>query len=326
MSRRTLQAGLSSLALLALLVGAAPARAGWRSAPVVPKLDGPTRARLDATLRRGKRLGNRPDVFAKVGDSLTQSATFAQPLGCGRWTPGHHGELRATIRRFAKRRLPGTSTFCRPVNSFSRNSAAALFRQTSYWPLQPGVSPDPSCRPVETPLACEIRQTRPAYALILIGTNDLALATALGGDPLPGFIANMGTILRRTERRGVVPVLTTIPPQASTVAEGEVERLNAGLYRLASHHGDPLLNLWRALAPLPNAGLAADGVHLSLLGGAPCVGPCDPNACAPACEPANFTHTGLGYGSDARNLVTVRLLRRLSSLETRRHRGGRSHG
>jgi hypothetical protein len=326
MSRRALHAGLSSLALLALLVGAAPSQAGWRTAPVVPKLGGPTRARLDATLRRGKRLGNRLDVFAKVGDSLTQSATFAQPLGCGRWTPGHHGKLRATVRRFAQRRLPGTSAYCRPVNSFSRNSAAALSRQTSYWPLQPGISADHSCRPVETPLACEIRRTRPAYALILIGTNDLALATSLGGDPLPGFIANMGRIIRVSERRGVVPVLTTIPPQADAVAETGIERLNAALSRLATNHDVPLVNLWRRLAPLPNAGLAADGIHLSLLGGADCVGPCDPNSCAPACEPANFTPAGLAYGSDARNLVTVQLLRRLSNLESRRHGGGRSHG
>jgi hypothetical protein len=110
-------------------------------------------------------------------------------------------------------------------------------------------------------------------------------------------------------------VLTTIPPRSGDEAENSVERLNAALYRLAARRGVALLNLWRALAPLPNAGLAADGLHLSVYGGPDCVGPCDPNTCAPACEPANFTPAGLGYGADARNLVTVALLRRLSRLQ-----------
>jgi GDSL-like Lipase/Acylhydrolase family len=314
MSRReTLLALIGSL--IAVLASAEPSQAGWKGAPVIPKLEGHTRANVLATLARGGRLGNRPDVFAKVGDSLTQSATFAQPLGCGRWTAGAHRGLTRTVRRYAERRLPGTSSYCRPVNSFSRNSAAALARQTSYWPLQRGASPDPSCRAAETPLACEIRRTRPAFALILLGSNDVALALALGRDPLPGFIANMRRMVRRSRALGVVPVLTTIPPQSRDEAENSVERLNAALHRLAARRGVALLNLWRVLAPLPNAGLAADGLHLSVYGGPGCVGPCDPNTCAPACEPANFTTAGLGYGADARNLVTAVLLRRLSRLQ-----------
>lgn len=315
------------VAVLALAICAEPSSAGWKRAPVVPRIDGGVRAKLIGTLHRGARLGKRLDVFAKVGDSLTESATFAQPLGCGRWTAGRHRGLRETVRRYAGRDLPGRSAYCGPVNSFSRNSAAALSGQTSYWPLQPGDSRDAACRQTETPLACEIRLTRPAYALILLGSNDVALAAALGGDAAPGFLANMDRIIAITRARGVAPILATVPPRTDgATVEPAVESLNAALYRLARQRRLPVLNLWRALVPLPNHGLAPDGIHLSVFGGPRCAGPCDPNTCAPVCEPANFTPAGLRYGSDLRNLVTLRFLAKLPTLDDKRRRAGARRG
>ena len=218
------------------------------------------------------------------------------------------------------------SAYCGRVDSFSRNSAAALASKSSYWPLQRGVPPDPSCDPTETPLSCEIRLTRPAYAVILVGSNDLALAWALGTDPLPGFIANIRSMVHAAKARGAVPVLTTSPPQSGGRAEVALERLNSAIYRLAKRRGAPLQDLWRALMPLPNAGLATDGLHLSVYGGPVCMGPCDPSACAPRCEPANFTPAGLQAGSNVRNLATVAMLRRLWRLDRTRNRKNRRRG
>jgi hypothetical protein len=329
MSRRA-RLGVSSigcLALLGLSAGADPASAGWKGAPLVPKLTGHAPAATLATLRRGARLGSRADVFAKAGDSLSSSGAFAQGLGCGRWNPGRYPRLRRTVRLFAARRLPGTSTYCDRVDSFSRDSAATSPGRISRWALEVGASADPSCGAQETPLACEIRLIRPAHAVILFGTNDVALALGLGGDPLPGFISSIRRMIATSRAQGVVPLLTTIPPRTDDPsAEAPVERLNAGLTQLARRRGVPLINLWRALYPLPAHGLDAKGLHLSVFGGPQCAGPCDPSTCAPLCEPANFTPAGLRYGYNVRNLATLLALARLSSLERSPRAEVRGHG
>jgi hypothetical protein len=289
------------------------AQAGWRRTPVVPRLDAATKKRLLGTVARGRRLGNRPDVFIKVGDSLSQSPAFLQGLGCGRWTPGHHGDLRATISSFAGRSLEGTSSDCARVNSFSRNSAATLVSKPSAWAVTPGASSDPACHRTETPLACEIRMTAPAYAVILFGTNDVSLGLAFGTDPLAAFLSNTRQIIEATRRLGVAPILGTIPPRTDTAeAERVTEELNAGLYGLASERHVPVVNLWRAFEPLPDRGLTTDGLHPSISGGPACGAICDPNTCAPKCQAADFTPAGLRYGHDMRNLATLLTLRRLS--------------
>jgi hypothetical protein len=290
------------------------ARADWKSAPVVPRLDSRTEKQVRITLRRGKARGNRPDVLAKVGDSITQSPAFLDPLGCGQWNLGRYRGLRPTIRLFAGRSLPGRSRECRAVNSFSRDSAAALLNTTSSWALEPGAAVDPACRSGESPLACEVRLDRPTFAVILYGANDISIGVTLGGDPIPDFLTNMRAIVRAARRLGVVPVLSTLPPRAgSAEAEAMTERLNASLVPLARQLHAPLINLWRALAGLPAQGLW-DGLHLSVSGWPGCAMPCNPNDCAPDCFGANFTKAGLAYGTDRRNLITLLTLRRLSAL------------
>jgi GDSL-like lipase/acylhydrolase family protein len=301
---------------LALLLGAGAGRsaADWRDAPLVPKLSGKVRAATLATMNRGQRLGARANVFAKVGDSLSQSAAFAQGLGCGRWKPGAHRKLRRTVRLFAERRLAGASTYCHRVNSYSRDSVATSAGKIAGWALDRPASKVPGCgrRP---PLVCEIRTIRPAYAVILFGTNDAAFAAALGVDPLPGFLSGMTQIITAARSRGVVPIVSTIPPRpADPAVESLVERLNEGLVGLAASRGVPLVNLWRAVMPLPSSGIASDGIHLSVFGGPQCIRVCNPNTCAPRCRPANLTRAGLQYGYNERNLLTIASLARLASI------------
>lgn len=316
MNRTRALVSVASLILIAGMPAAEVAGADWTTAPVVPKLSGQLRGRLVATLRKGRRLGNRGDVFAKVGDSLSASAAFAEGLGCGRWTAPRRLRIRTIVRRFSQRSLSGASTYCHRVNSFSRDSVATRSGKISAWALQPGAAEDPSCRPGESPLACEIRLTRPAFAFILFGTNDLALALALGTDPAPGYVANMTRIVRSARARGVVPILSTIPRFARDPgSDPAVDSINAAVTGLAGRMRVPLMNLWRALEPLPGSGLAADGVHLSIFRGPGCIRTCDPNTCAPACQPANLTPAGLTHGYNVRNLITVLALSRLSSVE-----------
>jgi lysophospholipase L1-like esterase len=315
----TLGWAAASLAVIALWTPGA--RADWSSAPVVPKLGASTDKVLVSTFRTGQKLGNRPDVFAKVGDSISQSPAFLQGLGCGQSKLGRYSGLRRTIAFFATDRLPGDSRECGArVNSFSRNSAATLFQVPSSWAINPGGAVDTACDGTETPVACEVRRDRPAYAVILLGTNDVTRQLSQGDDPLPEYIANVGRLISVTRRLGVIPILNTIPPRAESAAETSTEEANSELWQLAVDRHVPLINLWRALFPLPNHGLFSDGLHLSVSGWPGCASPCNPNNCDPNCRAANFTPAGLAYGSDMRNLITVRTLRVVSRAATAHRR------
>lgn len=289
-----------------------PASAAWQSAPVVPRIDGELAQAARKTLRRGSARGNRRTVFAKLGDSLTQAPAFLQQAGCG---PLPDSAPASTVSLFRRTSLPGGSAECGRVNSFSRNSASALVFRPAVWAVESGGSTDPECRPSETPLACEVRLIRPSYALVLFGTNDVTIMAAAGGDSSEDYLQAMASITRELRRRGVVPILTTIPPRTDDAdAERLTELFNAGLVRLASEMRVPLINLWRALEPLPNHGISSDDLHLSLYGGPECTGLCDPRACSPACSSVEFGPEGLRYGYNKRNLVTIRALRRLERL------------
>ena len=141
----------------------------------------------------------------------------------------------------------------------------------------------------------------------------LTIGQSLHGDPLADFLHNMDAIVSTARWLGVAPVISTIPPRTDTAAaEASTEELNAGLWNLAATRHVPLINLWRALNPLPNHGIVSDDLHLSVSGWPGCASPCNPNTCAPNCRAANFTTAGLEYGSDMRNLITLQTLRRLS--------------
>jgi hypothetical protein len=307
-------------AAVSLAVGATDARADWTAAPAVAKIDKATKHKAITTLRRGSRLGNRANVLAKVGDSLSQSPAYLQGLGCGQWAPGRYSGLRSTVNYFSARQLHGKSSECTRVNSFSRNSAATRVLRPSSWAINPGDTADPSCLPQESPLVCEIRLDRPAYVVILLGTNDVTIGQIVQGDPVPQYVANISQIVSTSRHLGVVPIVTTVPPRNdSAAAEASTEEANAGLWQLAADRHVPLINLWRAIVPLPNHGLTSDKLHLSVSGGQGCASPCDPNTCAPACRAANFTSAGLAYGNDMRNLITLRTLRRITlAVATRR--------
>jgi hypothetical protein len=92
-------------------------RAGWRAAPLVPRLDAPMQKRILTTLRRGRARRNCADVLAKVGDSITQTPAFLEPLGCGQWSLGPNRALRSTIRFFSARSLPVKAGNAKPSNA-----------------------------------------------------------------------------------------------------------------------------------------------------------------------------------------------------------------
>jgi hypothetical protein len=286
------------LAVIALcLVFTATARADpdWKAAPIVPRL-APLTQRLQEKLATGLDKGLSPDVFAKLGDSITTSPNFLDGLACGDEVLGNHERLAGTIAYFDSP-LPTSDSeaWCGVASPWSRTSAAAKAGEVSTWEITTDAADDPRCRIEETPLHCEYRLLHPGFALVMFGTNDLGKV----GD-LALFSAHLDQIVGRLLFKGVIPILYTVPPRLDSEAkDARVGPYNAAIFSVAQERQVPLINFWRALEQpeVVNQGIGPDGIH-------PSVGT----------NPLDFTAEGLAYGYNQRNLITLQALDRLRGL------------
>lgn len=274
----------------------------WTQAPVVPGIGPGMESELRDDLAAARAAGNRQSVFAKLGDSITETQAYLQGLACDEGSLASHAELRGTIRFFHQTRFPDgyTAAWCGHADSFSRASAAAMSGQTAEWVTQPGAAEGSRCRRRESPLTCEYRLLRPAWSLIMFGTNDVEQIDDAGR-----YVQDMGRIIDQSRDRGVIPILSTIPPRLDSRAlNARVDHYNDALYRLAARRQVPLINFWRALERprMVNQGMHTDGIH--------------PNVyvsydCDPFCRPLDFGAAALRYGYNQRNLITLETLDRI---------------
>jgi LysM repeat protein len=231
--------------------------------------------------QRGQVIGNRANIFSKVGDSITLSNVFLNPIGNGVYELHEHAALQPVIDYYTAGIARGTT------NSFATMPLAAKVGWRARAVLSPTAADPAFCRPDEAPLACEYRLMRPAVALIMLGTNDVPYT------PDDEFDADLRRILDFSIDWGVLPVLSTIPPLYRTGLEGRAEQLNAIIVRLAREYEIPLWDYYTALQALPETGMAGDGVH--------------PNW-APAGHNADFSPPYLKYGMVVRNLTGLYVL------------------
>jgi len=223
----------------------------------------------------GQSLGNSPNRFAKIGDSITVSQSFLYPIGARAYDlTAYYAYLEPTIQAYLSEG---------PDNSFSRFTSAAGVGWTAEQLLQP--SQNISC-PGSTRLACEYLLHRPSVALITIGTNDL------GYIDLPDYLANMRLIIEISFAMGVIPALSTLPDQDQNSLR--VRIFNEALFELADELDVPLWNYWLMSQNLPNRGLNVDGIH-------PSTPPNSANATL-------FDSDSLTYGYTMRNLMALQAL------------------
>ena len=226
----------------------------------------------------GRDRGNRANVFSKVGDSITVSGQFLFPIGSGQYDLRGYDYLAGVVAHFS-------SGWARTGNAYYNTSLAAKGGWSSWSVLSPSLADHNVCRANESPLMCEYRLTRPSVALIMLGTNDV-----MGTTP-DAYRANMQRVVADTIGMGIIPVLSTIPPFQRTGYEARAEELNAILIGVAQEYDVPVWHYRAALEPLPNRGLAPDGVHPSWSPG-----------------PADFTVDNLRYGYTVRNLTALEAL------------------
>ena len=251
---------------------------GWER--FVPTLDAATQAHVRELFARGATAGLRSDVFSKLGDSITESGSFAQDIGHGWYELGAFADLEAVVAWFRRRTPRGEEE-----NSFTRASAAA----TAGWESSQLLEGGDGC-PVER----ELRATHGAFAVLMIGTNDAERAGAAT------LASNLIAILDRVERRGVVVLLSTIPSHhGSDAAHAEAEAINGRIRALAAERHLPLIDYAASMATLPMEGISDDRVHPSVF-----VDHGDTRA-------GVFTNDGLRYGYNVRNLLLLLGLRRV---------------
>jgi lysophospholipase L1-like esterase len=226
----------------------------------------------------GQARGQQANVFAKVGDSITVSPQFLTPIGYGQFNLRDYAYLADVVHFYG-------GGWARTGNAFVNTSLAAKGGWSTFSVLAGSLSDKTYCRPAESPLLCEYRLTRPAVALIMLGTNDVL------GTHDDAYVANLRRIVADTAAQGILPVLSTLPPFLRAGYEARAEQLNALILAVAQEHQVPVWNYWAALQPLPNHGMSPDGVHPAWA----------PNA-------TDFTPENLQYGSTVRNLTALQVL------------------
>jgi hypothetical protein len=296
---------LPALAALVFSLSVLPATAAATPVarlPVVPPLRGAVGDHARAIAAHGLALGNDDHVFAKVGDSITESGSFLQDLACQPADWGGWRGLRSARHWFGEHTLPRSyaSVWCGRANSFSRASVTAVAGWDASMALGRLAGPPQGCDgALAHPLDCEYHLLHPGAALVMYGTNDLERFSPRR------FGRNLGRLVARSSAAGVIPVLSTIPPRLDSRRYGRrVAVFNRAIAAVAREKRVPLWNYWRSLqgSTMVNHGISDDGIHPNIYGD------CRPPL---GCRSLDFTAAGLRFGYDQRNLGALRVLDRL---------------
>ena len=173
------------------------------------------------------------------------------------------------------------------------------------------------CEPEETPLTCELRITRPRYVLVMTGSNDIVFDLLYAGNPPGSQLSRRLTPAIRTIRRfGSVPVLSTIPPAPTgLLAWRFIGDTNREVWRLSKRLRVPMINLYRALMSpgMVNYGTGPDSAHLGIFGESEFNRVETPGPTTLR-DSVSFTRDALRNGSNRRNLIWLKTLRRLDRL------------
>ncbi|MDX2160634.1 MAG: PKD domain-containing protein [bacterium] len=208
---------------------------------------------LQPLYSNGASQGRQAFSFAFAGDS-----TFGQSGILDAFAPGTPTDLSG-------------SPDLQAIIDWYNNAAGSSFERGSFavnngWRaadlLNPGLAA-PECGGA-TPIQCEIQQSNASVILIAVGYND-----ALAGTDITAFSDALNSIIQTATTNNVIPVLFTLRPSTDGGAvEQATTAINDAIISAASANNVPLVNLWGALDPLADNGIAGDGSFTTSPGGA----------------------------------------------------------
>ena len=247
--------------------------------PIIPAISATARAIYQA----GIAAGHNPRVFSKLGDCMTENPYFLVTFSQGQYDLGQYSDLQAVLDQY--RGVPARSGAW-DKDSFATVGLASASGFNVAAPLDATWADPKWCHGGESPAACEFRVASPSVAVIMFGTNDVGLTDAASYD----FF--LRTLIQQTIDSGVLPLLSTFPTRPENPDKSLL--LNQIVVKVAEDYAIPLVNLNRALEPLPNHGVnPADTIHMSV---------------PPDGRVDRFTADDLQYGFTMRNLVTLQAL------------------
>ncbi len=213
------------------------------------------------------------DLFMKVGDSISASTNFLHCFAGTTVDLGDHAALQATLDVYGGATILGTT-------SFDRDSHVVESGRTAYWAMDGQPSP----------LVQEMDALNPAAGVVMFGTNDIGWFGDDHVSTLDWYHGHMFDLVDAMIDRGVIPILSTIPPRDDNSAlDAWVPTFNAAIRGMAQGRQIPLVDFHRELEPLVDHGLSGDGVHPNASSSGACV----------------LTTDGLMHGYNVRNLITL---------------------
>jgi hypothetical protein len=231
-------------------------------------------ANTRAIFRRGQALGNKKNVFSKIGDCDTDTPAFLYPFDDGVYNLGDYNYLQEAISYFG--------------GSYGRRGFAMNGGFVAASVLNPMWSNPQYCNPGETPLACEYRVQKPSVALIMLRTYHY------GDNWQDNYYKDLKTIVEYSIKQGVIPVLTTIP-RIPAAHEGIYE-MDDRIRQVAAEYDVPLWDLFVTTETLPDQGVQLNTAHLTM---------------PPTGLTTFFIEPNLDYGMTQRNLEALEVLHRL---------------
>lgn len=186
----------------------------------------------------GQEMGRDPQAFSKLGDSGMATPDFLMRFDQRVFDLGNYAYLQPTIDYYK--------------GSFVHYGAALHIGLHATAVFLTDLVTEEMCDDYEPMLTCEFRLHDPSILLIGLGTNDES----------DEFDDRMEKIVAYTIDNGVIPVLITKADRH----EGEDNRNNNDVRRIAEKYQVPLLDFDALAATLPERGLGADGIHLTHYG------------------------------------------------------------
>ena len=119
-----------------------------------------------------------------------------------------------------------------------------------------------------------------------------------GDDPF-SFTRRFLRMVEGLIRDNTIPILGTLQPRRHRPSSDAVSAYNKAIRAVASAMHLPIIDYHEGMLPLPNLGLAGDGVHPNVRMRGPVGLGCD------------LSDEGLRFGTNTRNLMTLQMLDRL---------------
>ena len=212
---------------------------------------------------RGQQRGNDPFALIKVGESNLAQTVFLCTFEWDAYDLGEYTYLQGIVDGFSN-----SGSLCRFHFTAQRGFSTASV-------LDPTFATDDFCQPNETPLACEVRRSAPAYAFIYIGNADHTIV------PEAQYRSNLTRIVQQLSAWGVVPIMSTYPT-SDKFTDGKPQAHNEIVREVARSQRVPLIDARAALYEFDNRGTGPDGYHLSVR------------------DPGQTTFTGMRIGTGGR--------------------------